>query len=146
MATEDEQRAAAIAEARTWIGTPWRHAADTKGAAVDCGMLLVRTLVDTGVVAPFDPRPYPRTWFMHHDEERFLGWVTKMGGVEVENPRPGDVLVYRFGRCYSHGALLVAPQLIIHAAAWTGICRYSETFEAELDRPRRCFDIWAGRR
>jgi cell wall-associated NlpC family hydrolase len=147
MATEDEQRAAVIAEAKTWLGTPWRHAADIKGQAVDCGMLLARCFIDCGIVAPFDPRPYERTWFMHHSEERFVGWIIdKLGGVEVEYPRPGDVIVYRWGRCYSHGALLVEPQLIIHAAAWTGACRYSETFEAQLDRPRKCFDMWASRR
>ena len=36
MRSESEARAAVIAEARTWIKTPWVHAADIKGAGVDC--------------------------------------------------------------------------------------------------------------
>jgi cell wall-associated NlpC family hydrolase len=38
----EDERAAVVAEARTWIKTPWRHMADIKGAGVDCAMLLVR--------------------------------------------------------------------------------------------------------
>jgi hypothetical protein len=30
---------------------------DLKGVGVDCGMLIVRVFVDTGLCAPFDPRP-----------------------------------------------------------------------------------------
>ena len=45
-----------VAEARSWIGTPYHNCADIKGVGVDCGMLLVRVYVDTGVVPPFDHR------------------------------------------------------------------------------------------
>jgi len=47
-----------VAEARSWIGTPYHNCADIKGVGVDCGMLLVRVFVDLGLVEPFDPRPY----------------------------------------------------------------------------------------
>lgn len=33
----DLQRAAVVAEARSWIGTPYHNCADVKGAGVDCG-------------------------------------------------------------------------------------------------------------
>jgi cell wall-associated NlpC family hydrolase len=44
------QRAAVVAEAKTWIGTPYHHAADVKGHGVDCAMLLVRIYGDLGLV------------------------------------------------------------------------------------------------
>ncbi len=145
---EARQRAAVIAEARAWVGTPWRHQSDIKGQAVDCAMLLVRSFVDTGVIAPFDPRPYPRTWFMHQDREWFLEWVIdNLGGVEITDPVPGDVLVYRFGRCFSHGVLLVEPKLVVHAFYKNRRCITTETFDAELaKRPVKAFDMWAKRR
>jgi cell wall-associated NlpC family hydrolase len=150
MATEAEQRAAVIAEARTWLHTPWRHQGDIKGQAVDCAMLLVRAFCDTGVLARFDPRPYPRAWFMHHDEERFLGWVVeKFGGAEIplDSAQPADLLLYRFGRCYAHGALLVAPQLVVHAFVKNNMVLFTETFDPDLaTRSPRAFDMWAGRR
>ena len=54
MMTEDEGRAAVVAEARTWRGTPWEHAADIKGedGGVDCGMFLIRVFNDSGVADP----------------------------------------------------------------------------------------------
>ena len=42
----DAQRAAVVAEARSWIGTPYHHAADVKGHGVDCAMLLIRVYCD----------------------------------------------------------------------------------------------------
>lgn len=149
MTREAEQRAAVIAEARSWIGTPWRHCADVKGQAVDCAMLLVRTFVDTGVIPAFDPRPYPRTWYLHQEHERFLEWIVDhLGGVEIarDTARPGDVLVYRIGKCFSHGTVLVDPQTVVHAFYKNGRVVLTETFDPELgSRQARAFDIWVGR-
>ena len=64
-----------IAEARRWIDTPYHNGADIRGAGVDCGMLIVRVFVDTGLCAPFDPRPYPPDWHLHRGDERYLGFV-----------------------------------------------------------------------
>ena len=74
-ATEAAQRAAVVAEARKWIGTPYQSAQDVRGCAVDCGMLLIRAFVDAGLVEPFDPRPYPPDWHLHRSEEKYLGFV-----------------------------------------------------------------------
>lgn len=110
------QRAAIVAEARSWIGTPYHNHADIKGAGVDCGMLLVRVFVDTGLCAPFDPRPYPADWHLHRSEERYLGFVFDHCR-EVVEPGPGDVMVLRYGRCYSHGGIVTTkkPLKIVHA-------------------------------
>ena len=35
-------RAAVVAAAREWIGTPYHHMADIKGVGCDCAMLLER--------------------------------------------------------------------------------------------------------
>jgi hypothetical protein len=110
------QRAAVVAEARSWIGTPYHNCADIKGVGVDCGMLLVRVFVDSGLCAPFDPRPYPVDWHLHRSEERYLGFVFDRGR-EVTSAQLGDVLVLRYGRCYSHGGIVtaVSPLALVHA-------------------------------
>ena len=61
-----------VAEAKSWIGTPYHNCADVKGVGCDCGMLLVRVFVDLGIVEPFDPRPYAHDWHLHRGEERYL--------------------------------------------------------------------------
>ena len=75
MLAEDEARRILVREARSWIGTPYHPGADLCGVGVDCGMLLVRVLVDAGLVPAFDPRPYPQDWHLHRDDERYLGFV-----------------------------------------------------------------------
>lgn len=110
------QRDKIVQEVRSWIGTPYHCQGDLKGRGVDCGMLLVRAFVDTGLCLPFDPRPYTNDWYLHRSEERYLGFIFDHTR-EVEEPLPGDVMVFRFGRCYSHGGIVtcLAPLTIIHA-------------------------------
>lgn len=127
--------AAVITEGLDWVGTPFKNCGDVKGPAgcVDCAMLLVRTHVDTGILPPFDPRPYPPAWFLHRSEERFLGWIVdELGAVEVEQPRVGDVLVYRFGLCFSHGAILINSEEIVHAFYKSGMVSVARLEEQTL--------------
>ncbi len=114
--SESAQRAAVIAEARSWIGTPYHNCADIRGVGVDCGMLLVRVFVDTGLCAPFDPRPYPVDWHLHRCEERYLGFIFERAR-QIGSAEPGDVMVLRYGRCYSQGGIVTKPRplTIVHA-------------------------------
>ena len=100
-------RAAVVAAAREWIGTPYHNCADVKGVGVDCGMLLVRVFVDLGLVEPFDPRPYAPDWHLHRSEEKYLGHLLARAR-RVARPEPGDIVLFRYGRCYSHGGVVTA--------------------------------------
>ncbi|MGP0104031.1 hypothetical protein [Rhodoblastus sp.] len=151
MMSEAQQRAAVAAEVRKWIGTPYHDTADIRGVGVDCGMLLVRVFVDLGLVPPFDPRPYPCDWMMHNDEEKYLGWVKDNCG-EVETPGQGDIAVFRFGRCYSHGGIVTAaaPLSLVHAYAMSR-CVVEEHLARNGDltkpvRKVRFFSLWAEKR
>lgn len=144
---ETEERAAVVAEARRWIGTPYHNCADLHGIGVDCGMLIVRVFVDTGLCAPFDPRPYPPDWHLHRSDERYLGFVFDRCA-EVEEPRAGDILVFRYGRCYSHGGIVTtaSPLTIVHAFWPAGIVIEEELGRnaqlADRARHRRAFSYW----
>ena len=154
-ALEAKQRAAFMGEALTWRGTPFVHCGDVKGpkGAVDCAMLLVRSAVDTGLMAPFDPRPYSPKWMVHRTEEKFLNWLEAIGLHEVETPRVGDVVVFHWCNTYSHGAILVNSEEVVHAYANAGQVIVSRLDEAVLSflpvtfanvpRPMRYFSLWA---
>jgi cell wall-associated NlpC family hydrolase len=116
MSFEGFQRRGIVDEARSWVGTPYHQQGDIKGIGVDCGMLLVRVFVDTGLCEPFDPRPYADDWYLHRTEERYLGFIFDRAK-EVTNPLPGDVMVFRYGRCYAHGGVVTdaSPLTIVHA-------------------------------
>lgn len=135
---------AIVAESLTWVGTPFVDCADTKGphGGIDCAMLLVRTYVDTGMLEPFDPRPYSNQWHLHQDEEKFLEIIEgQLRGQRVETPRLGDVIVYQWGRCYAHGAIVINSDEIVHAYSKSKLCHVSWMKETELNfirggRPR----------
>lgn len=147
LVAEQEQREAVVAEARRWLRTPYHHAADVLGAGCDCGMLIVRAFVDSGLLQPFDPRPYPRDWHLHRDEERYLGFVTERAG-EVPAPMPGDVVVFRHGRSFSHGGIVTttAPLRLVHAS-WPARMVLEETLAGSpfADKPQRYFSYWGAR-
>ena len=146
-----DQRARVVAEARRWIGTPYHACADIHGAGVDCGMLIVRVFVDVGLVPPFDPRPYPADWHLHRNEEKYLGFVhDHCREIAFAEAAPGDVVVFRYGRCHAHGAILTAqnPLTIVHAfSPARAVIEEPIIRNATLnDRRRepRAFRLWAG--
>jgi len=149
MDLEAAERAAVVAAARAWIGTPYHNCADIKGIGVDCGMLLVRVFVDSGLCAPFDPRPYPVDWHLHRGEERYLGFVFDRAH-EVGRPQIGDVMVLRYGRCYSHGGIVSAarPLTLVHAYHPARRVVEEEVARnavlADAARQPRFFSLWAG--
>jgi cell wall-associated NlpC family hydrolase len=150
---EAEQRASVVDEVRRWRGTPYHDQGDVRGFGVDCGMLLVRTFVDTGLVLPFDPRPYPSDWMLHRDEERYLAIVRRFCDFEWDPretaPLPGDVVVWRHGRTYSHGAVVTAWPFVVHAFAGARLVEEIDVTGSPMmrqagggPRPIRAFSLW----
>lgn len=117
---ERGQRARVDAIARGWIGTPFHDRGEVKGVGCDCATFLKGVFVEAGLIAPFDIGYYSAQFFLHSEEERYLGWVKKFGReIAPEAARPGDIVLYKIGLCFAHGALIVCPGWpeIIHAHA-----------------------------
>lgn len=116
MRTVEEQRQAVWTEALTWLRTPWHHEARAKGAGVDCAQLVIAAYVGAGVIADFSPGQYPRDWHIHKTVERFLSFVPRFA-VEIDPGRAamGDLILFRIGRVYSHGAIIGTWPQGIHA-------------------------------
>jgi len=154
-AEDARNRLGTIRESLSWVGTPFRDCADTKGrnGGVDCAMLLVRAFVDSGRVPSFDPRPYSNQWHLHQSEEKFLDWIEKkLRCRRVASPRVGDVIIYFWGRCYAHGAIMINKDEIVHAYAQSGWCHVSMISESTLNfmkrgriRPKLYFEVTDGR-
>lgn len=109
------QRQAVLDEAASWIGTPYHPCARVKGAGADCLTFIAGVYEAAGLIEPVDLAPYPPDWHLHHDEERYLKGVLDYC-VEIDaDPLPADIALWRFGRCYSHGAIVIAWPEIIHA-------------------------------
>src|ERR1700676_394294 len=96
-----EIRKAIIAEAETWLDTPFHHEARIKGAGVDCGQLLIAVYSACGFV-PTDYKiaHYSPDFMLHQGREMFLEYV-KTFSREVESPLPGDVVLFQWGRLFA---------------------------------------------
>jgi NlpC/P60 family putative phage cell wall peptidase len=148
----DDSIAAVVAEARGWIGTPYHHRAAVKGAGVDCARLLIEVYAAVGVIEAFDPGDYPPDWHLHRDQERYVAAIARFAAEIAPDPasiRPADVVVWRYGRTFSHGGVVTgepgrAPASgwpwIVHAFAPAGLVEEACAIGSMLDgRPMRVF-------
>jgi NlpC/P60 family putative phage cell wall peptidase len=118
-----DERSSVVAEAREWRGTPFHHGVGVKGVGVDCAQLLIAVYVGLGIVEGFDPGYYAPDWFLHDYSDRFVDWL-RARCVERSQTvplSPGDILLYRYGRVASHGAIYIGGDRVIHAFRTRGV-------------------------
>ena len=141
MSQETQQRAAVVEEAYTWLRTPYHHAARVKGGGVDCGMLLAEVFERAGVMPRVEPESYPADWAVHQGGERFLALVQQHAH-QVDEPQPGDIALFRWGRCLSHGSIVIRWPLIIHAYVHAGEVVLDDA-QGNADLARRLAGFWS---
>ena len=57
---------------------------------------------------------------MHRNEEWYKGFADQ-NGHRVDKPLPGDFALFKIGRIYSHGAIVIDWPHIIHAEYGIGV-------------------------
>lgn len=141
-------RAAIVAEARSWIGTPYRHQASLKGAGADC-LGLIRGVYRVFCGPEKEPiTPYSPNWAEETGQET-LRDAARRHLVEIDAAplRDGDVILIRVrdrGPA-KHAAIASGPDTIIHAydrhavaenalpAAWRRRIAYAFAFPGVTD-------------
>lgn len=111
-------RFAVVLEARTWIGTPWKHQGRLKGVAVDCIGLVGGVAIALGLsgAAEWAANPNFHNYGRQPDPELLCkGCELLLDPIDVAEP--GDVLVMRFVREPQHFALMSGYAHVIHAYA-----------------------------
>ncbi|GAC1495948.1 MAG: NlpC/P60 family protein [Steroidobacteraceae bacterium] len=111
----EDTRARVIVAARSWIGTPFHTGARVKGAGVDCGHFLCAVFEEAGLVSKIELGSYPVDWHLHQADERYLQVLEQYMHVIAAPPQMGDVAMFRVGRAWSHGAIVLAWPRCIHA-------------------------------
>lgn len=162
MAAETEQRAAVVREARAWVGAGYHHNAavrptPTDRGAVDCARILIETFAGAELIAGFVPEPYAADWHLHRGEERYLAVVERYCRLVDEDFRPlsergqdftaqpGDVLMWRWGRTYSHSAIVTEWPRIIHAFAHEQCVVECDVRGTPMsEQPMRVYSFWSG--
>jgi cell wall-associated NlpC family hydrolase len=134
------QRSVVIAEAETWLRTPYHHMGRVKGGGTDCLMLLAEVYEAAGVIPHIDVPFYPPDWNLHRDAERYLAGLVPYAREIDGPPRRGDVAVFKFARCFAHGVIVASWPRVIHAWCDAGVV-YADADQAPLiGRLVRFFD------
>ena len=152
------QRLSVVAQSRKWLRTPYHHNAAAMGEGVDCARLILESFVDAGIgVERFDVGQYTHDWHLHRGEEKYLEVVeTYLSRVDdVELPlsergdfscAPADVLVWRVGRTFSHGAIVTEWPKVIHAYFPSRMVEEVSVVNTPMAfRPMRVYTYWGNR-
>lgn len=125
--TEQEQRQAVVAEALTWEKTPYHHMGRMKGVGTDCGMLILQTFENVGLIPPTTIDFYPLDVACHCGKPMYLEWIKKFSHEVNRELLPGDVLAYQFpgAKVPHHAALVITPEIGIHAYIRRGVERFN---------------------
>jgi len=150
---ENAERRRVVEVAHEWLGTPYHTGGRVKGVGVDCLTLLAEVFQEAGVVGHVDIPYYPNDWHLHREAERYMNGLLQYTH-EIPEPLPGDIALWKFGRCFSHGAIVVKWPVIIHAyvsqectledaskARWLSTIG-ENTFAKGKLRPVRFFSVW----
>ena len=143
---ETIQREAVIAAALAWRGTPFHHEAMVKGAGVDCGMFLIAVYREAGLIPHFTVEHYSHQWQLHRTREWYLEYLRQFGReVEEREQGPGDVVIWKLGRVFSHAAIILDWPQVIHAVNGMGVIIESVDSALRLiGRPRKFFSPFSG--
>ena len=109
-----------VDEAVEWLHTPYHHAGRIKSVGVDCGMFLLEVFNRVGLIPRIVPEAYPRDFHLHRNREWYAGIVAEHMD-PTDDPQPGDVVLFRFGRIISHGAIVIEWPRIIHSYVGQGV-------------------------
>ncbi len=127
MSREAAEREAIVAEALTWLGTPYHPEARLKGVGADCLTFLAGVTENVGLTPHIDLPRYAPDQNLHRGDETYLDGLLEYC-VEVppppeRTPLPGDIMLVKFGRIFFHGALVLDWPMIIHAFAGRRLSR-----------------------
>ncbi|KAA5599841.1 NlpC/P60 family protein [Blastochloris sulfoviridis] len=111
-------RIAAVAAARRWIGTPYRHQASVIGVGCDCLGLVRGVWRELYGSEPEIAPAYTPDWAEAAGREALAEAASRhLVPRALEDAQPGDVLLFRWraGLPAKHAAILVEPARMVHA-------------------------------
>lgn len=145
---ESEGRELVVAEVKTWLQTPFAHMGRVKGrrGGVDCGQIIACTYENVGLTDKIDPGAYQFQHHMHSNSEDYIGHLLGYTReIHEGEARDGDIILYKCGRTFSHGGILIEdwPGLIIHSRNGVGV-EYAHGIKNGFlkGREKRFFSFW----
>ncbi|NDV87779.1 peptidase P60 [Aurantimonas aggregata] len=110
--------AEALAVARRFLGTPYRHQGSRRGIGCDCLGLVRGVWRELYGDEPEDPGPYRTDWAARGGPDRLMAAARRhLVAVPTADRLPGDVLLFRWrdGGPASHCGIVETCGRVIHA-------------------------------
>lgn len=104
-----------VAEARTWLGTPYRHQGRQRGLSVDCAGLVLGVASALGLCPDDfqDAEGYSR-----RPDGTLQPYCDRhMDRITVDEARAGDVVLFQWNGQASHMGILTGRFVLLHAWA-----------------------------
>ena len=109
---------AILAEALSWVGTPYRHQGSRKGVGCDCLGLVLGVWRAVYGAAPELPGAYAPDWAEAGEQDLFLDAMRRHCREKpLDAMSPGDLLLFRWRPHLpaKHAGILVEQNRFIHA-------------------------------
>jgi NlpC/P60 family putative phage cell wall peptidase len=158
MIFHEQTRSRVVDVARSWLGTPYHENAEVKGAGCDCATYIAAVYKEAGMLTDFVMPSYRPTFHLHSDDPVYVrNIVTWCAEIERKDLLPGDIVVFRFGRQFAHGAIVTRWPSVIHSyigrgvieddveqAKWLSIVGENDVVLQGCRRPMRSFrpKVW----
>jgi NlpC/P60 family putative phage cell wall peptidase len=107
-----------VAEARSWISTPYRHQASLKGVGCDCLGLLRGVWRELFGTEPELVPPYAPDWAEASGAETLAEAARRhLVEIAITDIAPGDIALFRWRASLpaKHAAIVTAPDRFVHA-------------------------------
>lgn len=120
---DDAVRAAVLAEALRWIGTPYRHQGRRRGVGCDCLGLVLGIWREVYGRLPADPGAYAPDWAETGEDRLLTAACTHCRRLPIGEVRPGDLLLLRWRPhlACKHAGILLDADRFIHAYQGTAV-------------------------
>ena len=120
-----ERRAALVAEAMSWMGTPFRAYTAVRGGGVDCVSLCLAMYQAVGFLPVLTLPQYRVGAGAHAEDSQLEKVIREIGRFAGGTPAPpymvGDLLGFNLGRVCHHAGVVVNETEFIHARRGYGV-------------------------
>ena len=106
--------------------TPYVHRGTTLRGC-DCTGMLIGALHGFNKLKTYKLRKYPPDWNLHAGASDFIHeeLLRVADDIPDDEASPGDILLFRFGKCPAHAGVLIQGQMFAHCHVHGKKCCYS---------------------
>ena len=140
-----EIREAIVAEAKSWIKTPYHPGGRIKKVGCDCATFIAEVCIALGLIPNIDIPKESAAHFLETKNPAYLETVLQFAEeISEADVQPGDLVMYkrRDWAIFTHGGIVVSwPNAIVHASNHHGVVMESGVQGALRHWERKIFRI-----